>query len=128
MGVFHVKVEVYSLEHPETRQEVEMVVDTGAFRTVLPRAAVEALGVESDRKQTFHMVNGKPIERDLGWVGVSLMGKDAHAHVILGERADYAVLGALTLEELELEVDPSRGALRPMQGFLLLAIAGDVTA
>ena len=28
----------------------------------------------------------------------------------------------LSLEELELEIDPTRGALRPMQEFLLLAV------
>lgn len=126
--MFRVKVEVFSLEHPEHREEVEMVVDTGAFRTLLPRSVVEALGVRPDRRQTFRMVNGEPIERDLGWVGVTLMGNTGHTHVILGEPGDHAVLGALTLEELELEVDPSRGTLRPMQEFLLLALAGEVRA
>ena len=68
------------------------------------------------------MVNGEPIERSLGWVGVSLMGKTSHTHAILGQPGDQPVLGALSLEELELEIDPTRGALRPMQEFLLLAV------
>jgi predicted aspartyl protease len=122
MGVFRVTVEVFSLQDPERRQEVEMVVDTGAFRTVIPRAIADALGVKPEKRQTFRMINGEPITRDLGWVGVSLHGDSAHTLAILGEPDDHTVLGALTLEELTLEVDPTRGQLRPMQDLLLLAV------
>ncbi len=130
MGVFRVRVQVFSWEHPERREGVEMVVDTGAFRTVVPRIVAEALGVGVDRRQTFRMINGDPMERDLGWIGVVLEGQSAHTLAILGEPADHAVLGALTLEELTLQVDPTRSRLQPLrdQDLLLLAEDGAQTA
>jgi predicted aspartyl protease len=121
MGVFRVVVQVFSLQEPERRQEVEMVVDTGAFRTVIPRTTAGALGIRTEKRQTFRMINGEPITRDLGWIGVSVEGESVHTLAILGEPGDQPVLGALTLEELTLEVDATRGRLRPMQDLLLLA-------
>src|SRR2546428_10407573 len=130
MGVFRVRVQVFSWEHRERREDVEMVVDTGAFRTVVPRTVAEALGVGVDRRQTFRMSNGEPIERDLGWIGVSLEGQTSHTLAILGEPADHAVLGALTLKELTLEVDPTRSRLQSLrdQDLLLFAVDGARTA
>jgi len=40
---------------------------------------------------------------------------------VFGEPADATVLGALTLEELGLEVDPRERVLRPTVAWLLLA-------
>jgi len=130
MGVFRVRVQVFSLKNPERREEVEMVVDTGAFRTVIPRSVADALGVVSERRQTFRMINGEPMERDLGWIGISIAGESAHTMAILGNPGDHAVLGALTLEELTLEVDPTRSRLRPLQDqdLLLLSMGEAQTA
>lgn len=100
-----------------------MVVDTGATRTVVPRTIAEALGVRPEKQQTFRMVNGEKITRDIGWIGISLAGNSTYTQAILGEPEDEAVLGALTLEELSLEVDPTRSTLRAAEEFLLLAVA-----
>ena len=54
MGVFRVRVQVFSLQDPERREEVDTVVDTGAFRTLIPFAVVEALGVSP--------ISGRPSE------------------------------------------------------------------
>jgi len=121
MGVFRVRVQVFSLKNPEQRHDVDVVVDTGATRTVVPRAIAEGLGVRPERRQTFRMVNGEKITREVAWIGVSLQGNSTHTEAILGEAGDAPVLGALTLEELSLEVDPTRGLLRPAEELLLLA-------
>lgn len=99
-----------------------MVVDTGAFRTLIPRTAAEALAVGPERRQTFRMVNGEPITRDLGWIRISVDGESTYTLAILGEPGDQPVLGALTLEELTLEVDPTRQRLQPMRDLLMLAL------
>ena len=121
MGVFRVRVEVFPLNDPGRREELEVVVDTGATRTVVPHALAERLGVRAEKRQTFRMINGEKISREVAWIGVSLQGNSSHTEAILGEEGDAAVLGALTLEELSLEVDPTRSLLRPAEGLLLLA-------
>jgi len=121
MGVFRVRIQVFSLKNPEQRHELDVVVDTGATRTVVPRAMAVQLGVLPEKQQSFHMINGEKITREVAWIGVTLQGNSAHTEAILGEAGDTPVLGALTLEELSLEVDPTRGLLRPAEGFLLVA-------
>ena len=122
MGVFRVRVQVFAMGNPDQREELEVVVDTGAARTVLPRAIAERLGVRPESRQTFRMVNGETITRELAWIGLSLDGTSVFTRAIIGEAGDTPVLGALTLEELSLEVDPTRSTLRPSEGLLLLAV------
>ena len=121
MGVFRVRVQVFALSNPEQREDLELVVDTGATRTVVPRAVTKRLGVRSESRQTFRMVNGETITRELAWIGFSLDENSVYTRAILGEAGDTPVLGALTLEELSLEVDPTRSRLRHSEGLLLLA-------
>lgn len=122
MGVFRVRVRVFPLTDTADGRELEMVVDTGAFRTVVPHEVVGALGLRPEKRATFRLADGSRITRDLGWVGVALRGSSTHTLAILGEPGDEPVLGALTLEELSLEVDPSRATLRPAEELLLAAL------
>ena len=50
---------------------VDVLVDTGSTYTVLPRALLEELGVESHRRGQFELADGTIVERDLGRVWVS---------------------------------------------------------
>ena len=121
MGVFRVRVQIFALDKPDRREDLEVVVDTGAARTVVPRPVAERLGIRAESRQSFRMVNGQTISRELAWIGLSLDGDSVHTRAIVGDVGDTPALGALTLEELALEVDSTRSRLRPSEQLLLLA-------
>ena len=121
MGVFRVRAQIVSLTDPALSLELDMLVDTGATQSIIPRAVLEALRVPIVRRQTFRLANGEEIHRDVGWVGVRFNDREAHTLAVFGEAADATVLGALTLEELGLEVDPRERVLKPTVAWLLVA-------
>ncbi len=121
MGTFRVRGQVFSLTNPDLCRDLEMLVDTGATQSIVPRALMEALSVPSERAQTFRLANGDEIRRDVGWVGVRFGDREAHTLAVFGNEADATVLGALTLEELGLEVDPRERVLKPTVAWLLAA-------
>lgn len=121
MGTFRVRAQVFSLTKPDRCRELEMLVDTGATQSIVPRAVMEALSVPVEREQTFRLANGEEIRRDVGWVGVRFGDREAHTLAVFGDEADATVLGALTLEELGLEVDPRERILKPAAAWLLAA-------
>ena len=121
MGTFRVAVRAFSLANPALGHELEMLVDTGATQSIVPRRILDDLAVSAERRQTFRLANGESIERDVGWVGIRFQGREAHTLAVFGEPADAIVLGALTLEELGLEVDPRERVLKPTVAWLLAA-------
>ena len=121
MGTFRVHARVFSLAYPGLRRDLEMLVDTGATQSIVPRTLLEALSVPVERRQTFRLANGEEIRRDVGWVGIRFGDREAHTLAVFGETADATVLGALTLEELGLEADPRERILKPTVAWLLAA-------
>jgi len=100
---------------------VRVLVDTGADDTVLPRRVLRAVGVESVGTRTFRVGDRRLITRELGDVFVRYDGEVAPTTVVFGGPRDFAVLGALTLEELHLVVDPKARRLRKRRELLFVA-------
>ncbi len=119
VGVFRVKVRIFSLQDESLSREVEMVVDTGANYPVIPRSVAFELGIRTVEQRRFTLANGDTIERDIGWVGLECEGRLAATLVILGQPRDPPLLGALALEALGLDVDPQQNRLRPATQWLL---------
>jgi aspartyl protease family protein len=59
------------------------------------------------------------VEREIGEVGVVLMGRRRVVPVIFGEKGDSAILGVTALEIFGLEVDLVRGVLKEAELLLL---------
>ena len=97
--------------------EVEGIVDTGAMYSVIPRKILEELEVKPLERRKFRAFGGY-VERDIGEVGIELMGRRRTVTVILGEE-DITVLGVTALEAFGLEVDPVKGTLREAELLLL---------
>ena len=96
---------------------VELVVDTGATYTVLPRSLFERLGVLSIR--SMRLADGRTVERPLGKVGIEVKGRYASATpVVFGEEGIY-LLGSVTMEELGLAPDPVEKRLKPTEALLM---------
>jgi len=118
LSFVRVRLGIYNPSAPERVVELEGIVDTGAIYSVIPRSVLEELGVRPIERRRFRAFGGY-VERDIGEVGVELMGRKRTVTVIFGEAGDIAVLGITALEAFGLELDPVRGTLREAELLLL---------
>ena len=119
MGIFRVPLQV---GNPFTGQmeTVEAVVDTGAVDSVMPASLLRRLGIEQMRTVRFRTASGERIEYDVGIASFSAEGFRCNANVVFGPE-DNPLMGATTLEQLYLAVDPRSKRLVPVEGLLLYA-------
>jgi predicted aspartyl protease len=119
MGVFSVRIRVFSLKDARKSREIVLTVDTGATYPVLPRRLAEELDARPEERRTFTLANGERIERDIGYVGMEYGGRRCPTLVVLGEPGDASLLGAIALEALGYEADPTSKTLRPTTQYLM---------
>jgi predicted aspartyl protease len=100
-------------------RSLQLLVDSGATYSVLPRDVWAELEITPKRSVTFRLADGTPIERNVGECHFALAGADGTSPVVLGEAGDAALLGLVTLETLGLVFNPFTRTLHPMN--LLLA-------
>jgi predicted aspartyl protease len=106
MGTFRIEVDVENPTRPgERRRVANVLVDTGAELSWLPSDVLDALGVERFSKWRFRQANGTVVERWVGPVFVHVVGKRAADEVVFGEPGDLVLLGARSLEGLNLRVE-----------------------
>ncbi len=124
MGLTDLRVRVASVSDPGRAEDVTMLLDTGALYSVVPSVVLGRLGVAPDRVERFTLADGRTIRRRLGMALFQIAGRRAASTVIFGRPGDSALLGAVTLEELGLMLDPLRRDLKPLHlrlGALVLA-------
>lgn len=123
MGLFRTTVEVENLKEPgRSRTLPETLVDTGSELTWIPRDVLEELGVAPQRKQGFVVADGRRVDRDIGYALVRAGGTEAPDLVVFAEAGDLTLLGAHSLEGLNVKIDPVRKELIPA-GPVIAALA-----
>jgi len=94
--------------------DVDFLVDSDAQYTVLPEHAWQSLGLAARRQQRFRLADGSLTYRDLATCAVRLANLgETPTRVVLGQPGDFALLGAPTLEELGLVLNPFTRTLHP---------------
>jgi len=107
MGTFRVNVEVGNPVYPERSSTLQgALVDTGAEPSWFPAEELRALGVERRKVRRFRQADGTVLERWTGWVTIKVVGIETVDEVVFGEPGDLVLLGAHSLEGLNLRVDP----------------------
>jgi aspartyl protease family protein len=106
MGTFKETVLIVNFEKPELKTELECVVDTGATYTWIPSEILERLEVRPRFKRKFKIADGTVIEKDMAEVLIEMSGERHHTLVVFGNKGSEPLLGAVTLEEFSLMVDP----------------------
>jgi clan AA aspartic protease len=101
-----------------TQASVRFLVDSGATYTLVPAEQARELGLKPKRTMTFSLADGTPVERHVSECHLSLPQGEGHTPVILGEPGDEALLGAITLEEFGLVLNPFTRKLQPMRMML----------
>ena len=106
MGILRTAI---SIEHPANRGTLielsDVIVDSGSEYTWIPRAVLESLGLTPERVVDFVTTDGREIERGIGFANIYAEGISTPDIVVFAERGDLVLLGARTLEGLNLRVD-----------------------
>ncbi len=91
---------------------------------MLPRRLLDSLGVQPSGREQVRLADGRLVEWDVGEAYVRYGRFATHTWVLFGESKGLSVLGALTLEELRLQVDPRSRRLRRIKVTLMAAADG----
>lgn len=109
MGVFRVDVKLFNVaDRTRSATVPQMLVDTGSEATWAPRRVLESLGIQPEQKdRSFIMANGQVITRTVGYAVVEVAPNFKTVdEVVFAEDGDLALLGARSLEGLNVRVDP----------------------
>jgi len=84
----------------------KVLVDTGSEYTWIPDSTLERIGVEREKKDlSFIMANGQQITRSVGFAIIRVGEAFTIDEVVFAEKGDLLLLGARTLEGLNLVVN-----------------------
>jgi predicted aspartyl protease len=114
MGIFRTTIAIQALDR--TRSAValhDVIVDTGSEYTWITSALLDELGIRRERKQRFRLADGSVIERDLGYAIVHAGGTEAPDLVVFAEESDAVLLGAHSIEGMNLKLDLASRQLVP---------------
>jgi predicted aspartyl protease len=97
----------------DVRQLPETLVDTGSEYSWIPRDVLESLGIGVERAQRFRTADGRVVHRVMGYAIVHAGGTRTSDEVVFAEPGDMVLLGAHTLEGLNLRIDLKAKQLVP---------------
>jgi predicted aspartyl protease len=106
MGTFRTDVEIQSQLRPgDSRLLRNVLVDTGAELSWVPGEVLESLGIERVKRIAFEQADGSILERWVGFAILRAAGEITIDEVVFGEPRDQVLLGARTLEGMNLKID-----------------------
>lgn len=119
MGLTYVDVNIRNPLDRKRLKRVRLLVDTGAFNSVVPEELLKAIGISPHRRGSFVLADGATIIRQVGFAMLRINGREAASEVIFGKKKDGLLLGVLALESLGLTVDPRTGKLKRIPMLLM---------
>ena len=113
MGTFHTGCKVENhVDRSKSVRFQKVLVDTGSEYTWIPEAKLEQIGVKREKKDLrFVLANGEVVTRSVGFAILRVGKNFTIDEVVFAEPGDLLLLGARTLEGLNLTVDPARKKL-----------------
>ena len=111
--MFFIKCKVENIvERARSAVMPKLLVDSGSEYTWIPAKTLERVGVEREKKDLeFVMANGQVITRSVGFAIIRFDKYFTVDEVVFAEKGDLSLLGARTLEGLNLTVDPRKKRL-----------------
>ena len=93
--------------------EVKLLADTGAMFTCLPTPQLEALGLAPQWHVPIMLAGGHRDEWPATEVLTTIDGRTLHTTCLFGPPGSLPLLGAVSLEQFALSVDPLTRTLVP---------------
>ena len=81
------------------------MVDTGSEYTWIPRTVLESLDIAAERVAQFVTADGRVIAREMGYAIVHAGGVRTSDEVVFADAGDMVLLGAHTIEGMNLRID-----------------------
>ena len=114
MGFINSPIRISNLDGSKSF-ELDAMVDTGATYTVAPARLLREIGIQPTRTTQIELADGSIREYERGEARVSIDNRPAATTVIFGDDDAEPLIGVVTLEELELAVDPIGERLVPVR-------------
>ena len=113
MGTFYTGCRIENVsERSKGATLPKLLVHTGSEYTWVPETTLDRLDIQREKKDLeFVMANGKRVTRSVGFAIVRVDQYFTVNEVVFAEKGDLLLLGARTLEGLNLTVDPQRKKL-----------------
>jgi|SRR4051812_1854328 predicted aspartyl protease len=107
MGTFSIACRIANLINRSQSVDIpQVLVDTGSEYTWIGAKTLEDIGVDREKKDLqFVMANGQQITRSVGFAIVYVEDTFTVDEIVFAEPGDLLLLGARTLEGLNLTVD-----------------------
>ena len=122
MGTFRVDLWVGNL-FVDRGATVSALVDTGSTHSMMPASLLNGLGIAPVETRTARVADGRRIELQTAWARFAAGGRNAVARVAFGPEGEF-LMGATTLEDLGMAVDPMGQRLAPQDDLRMLLAAG----
>ena len=113
MGTFFTRCKIENVvDRTKSVIVSRILVDTGSEYTWVPSPMLEKIGIKREKKDLlFTMANGQHVTRSVGFAIIRLDKFFTVDEVVFAEKGDLLLLGARTLEGLNLVVDPRKKKL-----------------
>src|SRR5947207_11080841 len=113
MRTFYIRCKVENITDRKRGAAVpKLQVDTGSDYTWIPASTLQKLGVNREKKDLPSvMANGQQVTRSVGFAIIHFDQFFTVDEVVFAEKGDLAILGARSLEGLNLSVDSKRKRL-----------------
>jgi predicted aspartyl protease len=112
MGTFYAECAVANhLDRSRTIEVKNILVDTGSENTWIDAEVLRGIGLTPEKPVSFLTADGRPLEREVGFAIMRVGDRFTTDEVVFALPGDLQILGARTLEGLNLTVDPARKRL-----------------
>lgn len=119
MGVTHVDVTIRNPAAPDRTWTAPFLVDTGAFDSLVPRSALEGIGLAPRGHREYAMADGRNVALDITIAELEFEGERVGGTIVYGEEGAAPLLGVTALESGGFEVDPRAQRLKRLPAVLL---------
>ena len=114
MGTFYVKFTIRNPADPARALDLEGLVDTGAHFTQVPKTLLDQIGLIPFGIRKVQYANGPIASKSVASAEILIEQEVTPTVVICGDAHDLFLIGAFTMEGLNLGVDPVHKRLIPL--------------
>ena len=118
MGTFYQTVVLASPEIPTRGIELKLLVDTGATWTWIPEPVLRGIGLAPAFTRNVKLADGRIVQKSAAVALITIGDETLPTLCLFGDDGSDPLLGAVTLEEFGLGVDPVGRTLIPVAGHL----------